>query len=215
MTVLATASSGLPVRYSSTTPSLCSVDAGSGVVTASATGTCTIAANQSGGSRYTAAPQVTQDVTFTFTGVMEFGPAPTLSVYDLATVTAVESIGRPVSYGSATPSACSVEGATGLVVALSRGDCTIASAGDLQASQTIAVAAPSGPTARGAPSGIIATAGDAPGAVEVRIGAVQAGGSPITDYAVSSSPSGATATGATLPIIGCSASAAGGSTHSW
>jgi len=202
VTVSATASSGLPVRYGSTTPSLCSVDAGSGVVTATATGTCTIAASQSGDSRYAAASPVTQDVVFTFKGVIEFGPAPTMSMYDLATVTAVESTGLPVSYGSATPSTCSVEGTTGLVAALASGDCTIvASGGGVQGSLTIAIAAPSGPTAPGAPSGVTATAGRAPGTVTVRIGAIPAGGAPITGYAVSSSPSGATATGATLPII--------------
>ena len=100
-------------------------------MTATASGTCTIAASQSGDSRYAAASPATQDVTFTFQGVITFAPAPSLSVYDLATVTAVESTGLAVGYGSATPAVCSVDGATGLVAALSPGDCTIvASAGD-------------------------------------------------------------------------------------
>ena len=200
-TVSATASSGLPVRYSSRTSTLCSVDAGSGVVTAAAAGTCTIAAGQSGDSRYAAALPVTQDVTFAFQGVIAFSPAPSLSVYDQGTVTAVESAGQPVGYGSSTPLTCSVDGATGLVAALAEGDCTIvASAGDVQASQTFTIAAPSGPTAPGAPSGVTATAGGAPATVTVRIGGVQAGGGPITGYAVSSSPPGVTATSATAPV---------------
>ena len=44
----------------------------------------------------------------------------------------------------------------------------------------------------------------------VRIGAVQAGGSPITGYVVSSSPPGVTATGATLPVtVTCPSSCTG------
>jgi len=200
-TVSATASSGLPVRYSTRTPSVCSVDAQSGLLSANASGTCTIAANQPGDSRYDAAPPVTQDVAFLFQGVITFASAPSLGVYDQASVTATESSGLPVSYGTATPAVCSVDGGTGLVVALSAGDCTIvASAGQAQASQTIPVSTPSGPVPPGAPSGVTVTAGSAPGTVAVRIGALQAGGSPITGYVVTSSPSGVTATGATLPI---------------
>ena len=210
-TVSATASSGLPVVYSSRTSSRCSIDAGSGVVTATASGVCTVAAGQSGNSVYAAASPATQDVTFTFQGVITFAPAPSLSVYDLATVTAVESSGLPVSYSSATSAVCSVDGTSGLVAALSQGDCTIvATAGDLHASQTIAIAAPSGPTAPGAPSGVTATAGDAPGTATVRIGAVQAGGSPITGYVVTSIPLGAAGAGATLPIdVTCPSSCSG------
>ncbi|MBK9516901.1 MAG: hypothetical protein IPO09_05990 [Anaeromyxobacter sp.] len=198
--VSATASSGLPVLYASRTPSTCSVDAG-GVVAAAAAGTCTIAATQAGDSRYAAAPQVTQDVTFTFRGVIEFAPAPSMSLYDLATVSAVESTGLPVGFASATPSTCAVEDATGVVSALAAGDCTIvASAGDGQASLTIAVTAPPGAAAPGAPTRLSATAGEAPGTVTVTVGAVVAGGSPITGYTVTSSPPGVTGSGPSSPV---------------
>ena len=210
VTVSATASSGLPVRYGSRTPSLCSADAVTGAVTATASGTCTVAASQSGDAQFAAAPSATQDVTFTFQGVITFGPAPSPSVYDLATVTAVESTGLSVAYASATPAVCSVDAATGLLAALSPGDCTIvASAGEVTASQTIAVAAPSGTTPPGAPSGAAATAAG-PASVTVRIGGVQAGGSPITGYVVSSTPPGLSASGATTPItVACPSSCAG------
>lgn len=56
----ATASSGLPVSYSVTTPAICSL-AGT-TVTMIATGTCTIAANQAGNVNFLAAPTVTQSV---------------------------------------------------------------------------------------------------------------------------------------------------------
>lgn len=214
-TVSATATSGLPVRYGSKTPAFCSVDAASGLVTdtAQASGTCTVTADQPGDSTWAAARQATQDVIFTFRGVITFGPAPSPSVYDLATVTAVESTGLAVAFTSATPATCSVEEATGLVAALSQGDCTVvatADGGAEQATQTFAVSAPPAPTAPGAPSGATATAGDAPGTVSVRIGAVQAGGSPITGYAVASVPPGATGSGATLPVtVTCPSSCAG------
>ena len=46
--VSATATSGLPVGYRSLTPTVCAVDADTGLVTALTSGTCTIAAHQSG-----------------------------------------------------------------------------------------------------------------------------------------------------------------------
>jgi len=60
--VTATASSGLAVSYSSATPSRCSVSS-SGVVSVSAAGVCTIAADQSGDAHYSAAPQATLSIT--------------------------------------------------------------------------------------------------------------------------------------------------------
>ncbi len=62
--VVATASSGLAVSYNSTTPTICSVNRGTGAVTAISDGTCVIAANQSGNSHYAPAPQVTQTILF-------------------------------------------------------------------------------------------------------------------------------------------------------
>ena len=210
-TVSATASSGLPVRYGTRTPALCSVDPDSGLVTATTTGTCTVAASQSGDSRYAATPPVTQDVVFTFKGVITFGPPPALSVYDLGTVTAVESSGREVTFASTTASVCTVDGPTGLVAALSAGSCTIvATAGDVQASLSMAIAAPAGPTAPGAPSGVSATAGQSPGTVTVGLGAIQAGGSPVTAYLVTSIPPGLTARAGTSPVtVTCPSSCAG------
>ena len=210
-TVSAVASSSLPVTYSSTTPSVCSVDETTGAVTATASGTCTVAADQAGDTHYAPAPQVTQDVTFVLADELAFSPPPTLSQYDLATVQATDLFGLPVSYTRSTPSTCSVDGSTGLVSALSAGDCTIlASAGGLTATQTIAIAAPSGPTVPGAPSGVTATAGNTPDTVTLRISAIVAGGGPITAYSVSSSPPGIAASGPTLPIaISCPSSCAG------
>jgi hypothetical protein len=62
-TASATATSALPVTFSSTTPSVCKVSGST--VTAVAAGTCTIAADQAGGGNtsYSAAPEVTQSIT--------------------------------------------------------------------------------------------------------------------------------------------------------
>jgi hypothetical protein len=63
-TVAATASSGLAVSYSSTTPTVCSVNSSTGVVTGISGGTCIISANQSGNTHYAPALQVTQAIMF-------------------------------------------------------------------------------------------------------------------------------------------------------
>ncbi|HVN50129.1 MAG TPA: hypothetical protein VMT43_01785 [Acidimicrobiales bacterium] len=210
-TVTATASSGLPVRYASFTSSVCSVDAQSGLVTAAAPGTCTIAASQPGDRHFDAALTVTQDLVFELEAEVAFAPAAALAVYDQETVTAVGTAGLDVGYATTTPSVCAVDATTGLVVAISPGDClVVATAGGAQASQTIVVAPPAEVTTPGAPSGVAATAGDAPGTVVVRLGAVEAGGSPITGYAVASSPPGVTAASASSPVtVTCPASCAG------
>ena len=58
VTLHATASSGLPVSYSSTTPTVCTVSGS--VVTPKAAGTCTIEAAQAGNADYNPAPPVSQ-----------------------------------------------------------------------------------------------------------------------------------------------------------
>jgi len=211
-TVSATASSGLPVSYSSITPTVCSVNSSTGVATGKASGTCTIAANQSGNTQYAPAPQVSQNFIFRFSHTITFDAAPILSLYDMATVSATDSSGLSVSYSSTTPAACSVNSGTGLVLALSTGDCTIAAdAGALQATQTITVSAPPSPkTAPGVPTGVTASAGNTSNTVSVSIGATTSGGSPITGYTVVSNPAGIAATGFSSPItVTCPAACTG------
>ena len=75
--VSATASSGLPVRYGSLTPTVCSVNGSTGLVTGLASGTCTVAADQPGNSHFAPAPQVSQDIVFVLTAVDPGqGPVP-------------------------------------------------------------------------------------------------------------------------------------------
>jgi hypothetical protein len=58
-TLAATASSGLAVSFSATTPAVCSITSG-GALTLISIGTCTINANQAGNGSFSAAPQVSQ-----------------------------------------------------------------------------------------------------------------------------------------------------------
>ena len=107
----ATASSGLPVSYASTTPSICTV-AGS-TVTLLALGECGIWATQPGNTSYAAAPQFghmflvareAQTINFTYPGEHPFGTSFTLN--------ATASSGLPVTFTSMDPSVCTVSGST-------------------------------------------------------------------------------------------------------
>jgi hypothetical protein len=219
-TVTATASSGLAVRYSSSTPAVCSVNSSSGVVTDITGGTCIIAANQSGNTLYAPAPQAAQTITVILnpTQTISFGMAPPLSLGGTATVSATASSGLLVLYSSMTPTVCTVDGSSGLVKDLTAGDCSIAAnqAGDVsfnpaaQVTQTITVSTPPIISAPGAPTGVTATAGSSSNTVTISIGATDSGGSPITGYTVTSIPTGITATGTLSPLtVSCPTSCSG------
>ena len=209
-TATATASSGLVVNYSSMTLDDCTVNNSSGLVEALGPGDCIIAANQSGNTTFAPAPQVTQSIPVIFdpSQTIVFDPAPTLSVYSTATVSATASSGLPVSYGSDTPAICSVNSSSGLVIANGLADdCIIAAdqAGDdnyivaPQVTLTIPIPIPDGESVPGAPTGVTATAENG-STVLVNIEAVDSGGSPITDYTVTSDSDNITGTGTELPI---------------
>ncbi len=150
--LVATASSGLTVSFASATPSVCSVSGST--LSLAATGTCTVTANQAGNASYAAASQVSnsfevlraaQTISFTALSDQVLGAAaPALS--------ATASSGLAVSFASATPSVCSVSGAS--VSLLIVGTCTISAsqAGDSRftaaesVSRSFAVAAAQTPT---------------------------------------------------------------------
>ena len=125
-TLSATASSGLPVSFRSTTPSVCAV-AGSSV-TGLAVGSCVVAANQSGSIKYAPASQVTQTITVASGGLLSqtitFGAAPAISVGTNGTLAANASSGLAVTFKSLTPLYCSVTGNT--VTGRAAGTCTVA-----------------------------------------------------------------------------------------
>ena len=122
-TVSATASSGLPVSFASTTLTVCTV-AGN-TVTLVAVGACTIQATQAGNSNYAAATavnqsfqvtQASQTITFGVLTNRTFGTAS-------FAVSATTSSGLPVSFASLTSAVCTVSVAT--VTLVSAGTCTI------------------------------------------------------------------------------------------
>ena len=57
---------------------------------------------------------------------ISFSDAPTLNLYDTATVSATATSGLAVSYSSTTSTVCSIDSSSGLVTALTPGDCVIA-----------------------------------------------------------------------------------------
>lgn len=119
----ATASSGLPVNFASTTPSVCTVSGA--MVTLAAVGVCTIQATQSGSATYAAAAPVTQSFNVKQASqTITFGPLPgqTYGVPPF-TVGATASSGLPVSFASNTMTVCSVSDVT--VTLAGAGTCTI------------------------------------------------------------------------------------------
>jgi len=122
-TASATASSGLPVSFSSQTSKVCKVYGDT--VTLVAVGTCTVQATQAGNSTYAPAPPVdqsfqvtkeSQTITFSPLSNEPYGTPP-------FTVSATASSGLTVSFNSQTTKVCTVSGATVTIVAA--GTCTI------------------------------------------------------------------------------------------
>jgi hypothetical protein len=123
--VAATASSGLPVAFLSETSSVCSVEGST--VSFIAVGTCAIDAYQQGDSDYKAAPQAQQSFAvvkkaqlIAFTSNAPETATVGGSAY---TVAASATSGLEVSFSSATPEVCSLEGPT--VSFIGAGTCTI------------------------------------------------------------------------------------------
>jgi hypothetical protein len=127
VTVSASASSGLPVSFSSGTSQVCTV-AGATVTTVAA-GLCTITASQGGSARYAAAPDVSRSFQVnpvkagSAAQTITFGQPPDARVGAPVTVSASASSGLPVSFSSDTSQVCTVAGAT--VTTVAAGLCTI------------------------------------------------------------------------------------------
>jgi hypothetical protein len=116
----ATASSTLPVTYTTSTPAVCTIVANK--VHMVAPGTCTVTANQiggvSGGLTYDPAPPVSQ--TFMAKPAPQsitFAAIPNKSIYDGSfLVSATASSGLPVSLVSTTPAFCTVSGSRVMII---------------------------------------------------------------------------------------------------
>ena len=102
VTVGATASSGLPVAFSSTTPGVCSV-AGTSVTFVSV-GTCTVSADQGGDWNWNPAPQVQRSFqVLKGNQAVSFAALADKRLDESLTMVATASSGLTVSFSSATP----------------------------------------------------------------------------------------------------------------
>jgi len=124
-TASATASSNLPVTFSSATPAACSESGPNGsTITLHNTDTCTVTASQAGDENYEAASQTLNITAGRAAQTITFGAATAVKVGGTATLSASASSGLPVGFSSSTPAVCSVSGST--VTGISAGSCTIA-----------------------------------------------------------------------------------------
>ena len=109
-TLTGTATSSLPVTYSSSTPAVCTI-AGS-TVSYLTTGVCTIVANQAGNQLFAAATAVTQSTTVNAPGSQPQTINFTLpaQVYrgTSTVLSGTATSGLPVQYSSSTPSVCTI-----------------------------------------------------------------------------------------------------------
>jgi hypothetical protein len=148
----ATASSPLPVMYTSNNTTVCTVSTSGTNLTLLTTGTCSITASQPGGGAYAAATPVTQTFTVLAAQTIQFDTIRTqilgASPFALA---AQASTTLPVTFASTPPAVCRM--AADVVTLLSAGTCTITatqagntSFGPVSAMQsfTVSAAAPAG-----------------------------------------------------------------------
>ena len=123
LTLTATASSGLPVTYSSITPAVCTVSGSTASLLTQ--GICYLHATQAGSNVYSVAALVGQNFVVHLAPQTITFPAITGTQFVLGSLTlsATATSGLTVSFASATPAVCSVSGSTASL--LTTGDCVI------------------------------------------------------------------------------------------
>lgn len=202
----ATASSGLPVSFTSQTPAVCSVSGAS--VTLAAIGTCTIAADQPGDDTWAAAPTVTRSFGVGLaTNVITFAQPPDVAFGSgSVSLVASASSGLSVAFTSDTPAVCSVTGSS--VALLSAGTCSVGA--DQPGDATWAAAARvvrsfailpmttyTGPTATGSGMATVTFTGGGPGCTFVLASFEALPGTPPPGYAFPDGAFGFTVAGCT------------------
>jgi hypothetical protein len=123
LSLVASASSGLPVSFASTSPIFCTVSGTTATMLNS--GACTIQATQAGNGSFAAATPVLQSFTVHHElQTLSFPVIPT-QVLSTGTITlsASASSGLPVTFASSTSTVCTVSGTTATLLAA--GTCTI------------------------------------------------------------------------------------------
>ena len=126
--ITATASSGLPVTYSSSNSDIVTVDSATRLITVVGPGTAYIYIDQVGNETYAAAPRVTISVNFTVqtittsTSSISTTYSPTTQTVNL---TATTDSNLPLTYSSSNPSVVTVDSGSGVVTILNAGTANI------------------------------------------------------------------------------------------
>lgn len=127
LTLTATASSSLPVTFTSNTPAFCTLSGTQ--LNLIAQGVCSITASQAGNSIWLAAPTVTRSFTITSPSGAQFQtisftlPSSVRISQSPMTITATASSGLAVSLSSNTPAVCTIAGST--LTLVSTGQCSV------------------------------------------------------------------------------------------
>jgi hypothetical protein len=150
-TVAATASSGLPVSYSSGSTGICT-NSGATFTMVSGTGTCIVRYDQAGDASYNAAPQVTNNVAAGKINQSTVNiAAPGSAYYGQTGLSATASGGSgsgAYSYSAGSSTACTVNTATGaLTITSGTGSCAITAT--RAADSNYDISAPSSPATVG------------------------------------------------------------------
>lgn len=204
----ATATSGLPVSYTTPTPSICAVaQSGSSAWSVSllTSGNCTLNAAQPGNSNYAAAPLVSQTFwVYHAPQTITFNAIPGQVVNVPLTLKATASSGLAVTYTSSTASVCTVSGAAATLLAA--GTCT------LQANQagnsTYAAAALVSQSFSVAKSNSSSSSGSSPQTITFAAIATQTAGSTVALAATASSGLAVQFQSSTPAVCGISGSSA-------
>jgi Chitobiase/beta-hexosaminidase C-terminal domain/Galactose oxidase, central domain len=121
LALTATASSGLPVTYTSTTPAVCTVSGSTASFIAA--GTCSIDFTQNGNSTYAQATPVGTSFVVKETQTITYTPIKTQTVGTTLALSATASSGLPVTFTSTKQTVCTVSGSTASFIAA--GTCSI------------------------------------------------------------------------------------------
>lgn len=129
LTVSATAASGLPVAFATTTPAVCTSGGANGAtITFLATGSCSVVASQPGNATYAAAPSITRNFNVTQASqTIAFVQPPIANLNQSPlTLSATASSGLPVTFTTSTAAVCTSGGANGATITLLRtGTCRV------------------------------------------------------------------------------------------
>ncbi len=129
VSVHATASSGLTVTFTTTTPAVCTAGGTNGTsITLVGAGTCIVQANQLGNATYNPAPPVNQSFKVSKASqTINFGDLSNKTLAQSSvSVHATASSGLTVTFTSTTPTVCTASGTSGATITLvAAGTCTV------------------------------------------------------------------------------------------